>query len=212
MKNMELSAPKLVYGVGVNDADYNVQKFETTGYVNGKQKRKLIWVCPFYRAWNNMLRRCYYIKTQGKQPTYIGCTVTREWLKFSNFRAWMDKQDWEGKQLDKDLLVEGNKIYSAETCAFVTKMVNTFAIDGAAARGEWLIGVNWDRGTSKFRSRCCNPFTKKSEHLGLFTCELEAHKAWLKRKLELAEELAAIQTDPRVAEALINRYSNYKHN
>lgn len=35
----------------------------------------------------------------------------------------------------------------------------------------------------------------------------EAHEAWLKRKLELAPLLAAEQEDPRVAEALINRYS-----
>ena len=28
----KMTSPKLVYGVGVNDADYNVQKSETTGY------------------------------------------------------------------------------------------------------------------------------------------------------------------------------------
>ena len=59
-------------------------------------------------------------------------------------------------------------------------------------------------------SKCRNPFTKKQEFLGYFTCEQEAHQAWLKRKLELAYELVAIQTDQRVAEALIDRYSNYK--
>lgn len=212
MSIKELGAPKLVFGVGINDADYVVRKWETVGYVDGKQKQELIWICPFYRVWQSMLRRCYSIETQRRNPTYAGCTVSREWLKFSNFRAWMDKQDWEGKQLDKDILIEGNKVYSAEACVFVSGMVNNFTLDSGAARGEWLIGVNWDRGTSKFRSRCCNPFTKKSEHLGLFACELEAHKAWLKRKLELAEELAAIQTDSRVAEALIARYSNYRHN
>lgn len=37
--------------------------------------------------------------------------------------------------------------------------------------------------------------------------EQEAHEAWLKRKLELAHELAAIQEDPRVAKALTDRYS-----
>ena len=50
--------------------------------------------------------------------------------------------------------------------------------------------------------------TKKQENLGYFTCELEAHQAWLKRKLELAA-LAAEQTDERVAKALIERYTNY---
>lgn len=203
---------KLVRGVGVNDADYVVQKWETIGYVDGKQKKKLIWVCPFYRTWKNMLERCYSIKYQERQPTYVGCTVSDEWLTFSNFRAWMEKQDFVDNQLDKDLLIEGNKVYSPETCVFVSGVVNMFTTDRGAARGEWLIGVSWHKPTEKFVSQCGNPFTKKKEHLGYFTCEQEAHEAWLKRKLELARELAAIQTDSRVAEALINRYSNYKTN
>lgn len=198
---------KLVYGVGINDADYVTQKFEHLGYVDGKQKQKLAWKCPYYIRWQSMLKRCYSKKYQEGKPSYIGCTVSEEWLTFSNFKAWMEKQDFEGKHLDKDLLFEGNKVYSADTCVFVSPMVNTFTNDGGAARGEWLIGVCWHKGENKFQSQCNNPFTKKYEHLGLFTCEQQAHEAWLKRKLELAHELAAIQTDPRVAKALVDRYS-----
>lgn len=199
---------KLVCGVGVNDADYAVVKKETI-VVNGKQKRKRVWICPFYQTWTNMLKRCYSIKTQEHRPTYIGCSVAEEWLTFSNFKEWMEKQDWQDNQLDKDLLFEGNKVYNPEACVFVSGMVNTFTTDSGATRGEFLIGVNWHKQSEKFISRCCNPFTKKREHLGYFTCEQEAHQAWLKRKLELAHELAAIQEDSRVAKALINRYSNY---
>lgn len=198
---------KLVYGVGINDADYAVQKLEDTGYVNGKRKKKLVWVCPHYRVWRNMLGRCYSTKTQERQPTYAGCTVSADWLTFSTFKAWMEKQDWEGEHLDKDLLFQGNKVYSASTCVFVTKIVNMFTTDRGAARGEWLIGAYWNKEKGKFQSQCKNPFTGKNEYLGLFTCEVEAHKAWRKRKLELAHLLAAEQTDPRVAKALIDRYA-----
>ncbi len=198
---------KLVFGVGINDADYVTQKNETIGYVNGKRKLKQVWVCPYYKAWKSMLVRCYSKKYQERKPTYKGCSVSAEWHSFSNFKAWMEKQDWEGKELDKDLLFKGNKVYSAETCVFVTPLVNTFTSDRGAARGEWLIGVCWDKDRKKFMSKCSNPFTKKIEKLGRFTSEQEAHNAWIKRKLELAHELAAIQTDPRVAKALIDRYS-----
>lgn len=201
---------KLVHGVGINDADYAVTKWETIGYEDGKQKRKLAWVCPFYRTWKHVLGRCYDTKIQERHPTYIGCSVSEEWMTFSNFRTWMMTQDWQDKHLDKDVLFEGNKIYSPETCVFVSGMVNNFTTDSGASRGEWLIGVTWYKG--KFKSSCRNPFTKKQEHLGYFTCEQEAHEAWLKRKLELAKELAEIQTDERVAEALIERYSNYTRN
>lgn len=202
-----MKAKKLVHGVGINDAGYAVRKHEEIGYVDGKRKKKQVWVCPYYRAWVNMLERCYSAKLQERHPTYKGCSVSDEWLTFSNFKAWMVTQDWQGKQLDKDLLIEGNKIYSADTCVFVSPMVNTFTTDSGATRGDWLIGVYWDKQGEKFKSMCRNPFTKKQEHIGRFTCEQEAHEAWRKRKLELAHELAAIQTDPRVANALINRYA-----
>lgn len=198
---------KLVYGVGTNNADYAVMKHETIGYVDGKQKQKTAWRCPYYRAWMDMLKRCYADRFQDVYPTYKGCTASAEWLTFSSFKSWMEKQDWEGKHLDKDLLSEGNKIYSAETCVFVTPSVNTFTSDCRAARGKWLVGVDWCKPAGKFRARCRNPFTGKKEYLGLFTCEQKAHQTWLKRKLELAKELASIQSDPRVSKALIERYS-----
>lgn len=106
---MKTKTKKLVYGVGNNNADYAVEKKETIGYVDGKQKRKLVWVCDYYRTWKSMLKRCYSAKYQERCPTYKGCTVSEDWLVFTNFRDWMMAQDWEGKQLDKDLLFEGIK-------------------------------------------------------------------------------------------------------
>ena len=198
---------KLVQGIGVNDADYVTQKMETIGYEGEKQKRKTVWACPYFQTWRNMLKRCYSKSYQEQKPTYKGCTVAEDWHTFSNFRAWMEKQNFEGLQIDKDLLIKGNRVYSPETCMFVTPMVNTFVNDCGTARGECLIGTSWYKPAEKFMSYCRNPFTKKKEHLGLFTSEQQAHEAWLKRKNELAHELAAIQTDPRVAKALINRYT-----
>lgn len=207
MDDYKMEPKKLVHGVGLNDSDYAVQKRETIGYVDGKRKQKLVWVCVYYRAWSNMVERCYSAKYQERYPTYTGCSVSEEWLTFSMFKNWMEKQDFEGRHLDKDLLIEGNKIYSPDTCVFITGALNNFTTDRRAARGEWLIGVCWNKAIGKFQSQCSNPFTKKRENLGYFTSEQEAHNAWLKRKLELAKELAAIQTDQRVAKALIDRYS-----
>lgn len=204
---MKPKTKKLVFGVGVNNADYDVTKYETIGYVDGKQKLKQVWVCPYYKTWKSMLMRCYSAKYQERYPTYAGCTVSDDWHTFSNFKSWMEEQDFEGKHLDKDLLFEGNKIYSADTCVFVTKMVNMFTIDRGAARGKWLIGAHRDKEKAKFRAGCNNPFTNKTEKLGTFSCEQEAHQAWLKRKLELARLLADEQEDPRVAKALVDRYS-----
>ena len=127
---------KLVCGVGINNADYVVTVYETIGYENGKQKRRVVWRCPFYSRWNDMLARCYTTSYKQRFPTYEGCYVCKEWLIFSNFKAWMEKQDWEGKELDKDLLVSRNKVYSPETCVFVDKRVNLFLTESSANRGD----------------------------------------------------------------------------
>lgn len=188
---------KLVQGVGVNDADYPVTK---------KENGKMVWRCPYYRTWSNMLRRAYSDKYKQKYPTYEDVAVCEEWHSFTRFRAWMMEQDWDGKQLDKDILFQGNKEYSPYTCVFVGGDVNNFLLDSAAARGEWPLGASWHERDKKFMSQCSNPFTKKDEYLGSFTCSNQAHLAWKKRKHELACQLADLQTDERVAEALRNRY------
>lgn len=197
---------KKVYGVGINDADYIVQIKETVSYIDGNQKQKQIWVCPFYKTWMSMLVRCYSNKFHLKNSTYRGCSVSEEWLTFSNFKKWMEQQDWEDKQLDKDLLLFDNKVYSAETCVFIDQTVNKFVTDCRASRGLYIIGCHWNKCCKKYQAQCQNPFTKKQEYLGLFDAELEAHMAWKKRKHELACELANLQTDPRIAGALRVRY------
>ena len=184
----------LVYGIGINDADYPIR-------VGGK-------FCPFYATWQRMLRRCYCKKTQVSQPSYKQASVCEEWKRFSNFKSWMETQDWEGKELDKDLLVLWNKIYSADTCVFIPKLINTFIISGSPENFNKL-GAVLDKRTGNCAVEIGNPFTKTKEYVGKFdTCEL-AHQAWLARKLELAKLLAAEQDDPRVAEALVKRYENW---
>lgn len=200
---------KLICGVGTNDAGYSTKKMQNLGIVNGKRKQKLAWFCPYYSRWKNMLQRCYSEDYHQKHPTYIGCTVCEEWLLFSNFKAWMETQDWEGKDLDKDILFPGNKVYAPSNCAFVSQIVNHFCCESYAIRGLYPIGVCRYKASGKYQARVMNPFLKKMEYLGLFVDAQTAFTAWLKRKLELAKLLAAEQNDPRVAEALIERYEKY---
>lgn len=193
---------KLIYGVGINDAGYQVS---TYSMVDGRMKR--LWRCPMYRAWTGMLDRCYSKVYLSGAPTYRECSVSPEWHSFSAFRAWMVTQDHEGKQLDKDILAPGNKVYTGESCVFVSGALNTFLTDCGASRGEWPIGVCLDKSCGKFKAGCRNPFSKKLEHLGYFTCPDAAHSAWRARKHQHACAYADAQDDPRIAAALRARYS-----
>lgn len=193
---------RLVQGVGVNDSGYPVYR---TSVIGGKTK--ILWTCPFYRTWLDMINRCYNPRVHVRQPAYAGCSVDPAWHSFSDFRAWMAGQDWEGNQLDKDILIQGNKFYSPETCVFVSAQINSFFIDMRSVRGEWPAGVCWDSGAGKLTARCSNPFKGKHEYLGLFIHENDAHEAWRQRKHEHACRYAEQQTDPRIAQALRTRYA-----
>lgn len=198
---------KLVYGVGINDADYVVQLKEELPELNGKRKRKVLWICPFYQRWQNMLKRCYSKVEQAVHPTYKGCTVCTEWLTFSIFKSWMETQDWEDKHLDKDLLGEGD-LYSPETCCFILGEVNKLLCDSARIRGSYMVGVSFDKRRNLYYAQMGNAVrVPKGRFIGYFPTELEAHKAWQAKKHEYACQLADLQDDPRVAKALRERYA-----
>lgn len=133
----------LEFGVGINDAWYVV-----------RSNHGVVKECPYYKRWRSMLRRCYSSATQSKQPTYVGCYVHKSWLMFSTFRLWMEKQDWVGKALDKDLLLYGNKEYGPVSCMFVSQSLNSILCDSGATRGLYPMGVDLHKATGKFRWRC----------------------------------------------------------
>ena len=198
---------KLVYGVGVNDLGYRTQVYEYVTENGGKRIRKHVFLCKYYTAWKSMLSRCYSKKYLEREPSYTGTSVCSEWLSATAFKKWMEKQDWQGKSLDKDIIVPRSKLYSPETCAFVLNATNLFVTASDASRGDYPVGVYLCKPTGKYRARCSNPFTGKLEHLGYFSTPEDAHEAWRERKHELAQRVAATESDPRVVEALKKRYS-----
>lgn len=186
---------KLIYGVGINDANY-----KASSIINGKRV-----TCPYISTWRGILRRCYNAGYQSKNPTYVGCSVSEEWKTFSNFKRWMETQDWQGKQLDKDILFKNNRQYNSTSCAFVDRRTNLFLTDHGNSRGKFMLGVHWSKAAGKFRAQC-RTGEGNQVFLGYFDCELSAHLAWKKYKYDLACKLADEQTDVRVAVALRQRY------
>ena len=140
---------RLVYGVGINDADYQVSKGN--------------WRCPFYKTWKNMLARCYSPAFQRNQPLYIGCSVDERWHRFSHFKAWMEGQDWEGKALDKDRLTNGNKIYGPDTCVFLTSAENGKSRSNTVYvkwKGFWVNLKDWCKGDASLYGYVFNNLNK----------------------------------------------------
>lgn len=153
----------------------------------------MIRTCRYHSVWRAMLNRCNNSKYHETSPTYKDCTVCDDWIYFSSFKSWMEKQDWEDKQLDKDILNQGNKIYSPENCVFVTQEVNNLLINRGRRRGKYMLGVGLFKPTGKFRVRCSD--NGKLIHLGYFTDELKAHKAYCEFKYKVIAEVAERQVE-----------------
>jgi hypothetical protein len=191
---------KPIHGVGINDADYVV-----TPLKNGKQE-----YCPFYMAWKGMISRCYDKSITKRQPTYEGCSVCEEWLTFSNFKSWMEKQDWKGKEVDKDILVAGNKLYSPDRCVMVHSITNSFVAAAIRYDGDKRVGVRpvkLKSGAHRYRAVFKNPISRKEEALGAFDTMDEAHNVWLKRKKQIALLIAGLESDQRVRSFIMSAYS-----
>ena len=135
--------------------------------------------------------------------------MSENFRSYEYFYEWCNKQigfDNEGWQLDKDLLIKGNKIYSESTCIFIPKEVNTLLTKRTNSRGEYLIGVCWSNTNKAFRAMVSKNKGKR-EHLGYFKTELEAFNAYKQAKESFIKEQAEkwkSQIDPRAYEALMN--------
>lgn len=149
----------------------NYQKIRTDTLLSGSIKNPMkpsvegvgfVGVGPYptndrdmYNSWASMIARCYRKKLKDRYPTYAECYCTEEWKNYQNFCEFYTKDKWrrKGWQLDKDLLVLGNKIYSPETCVFLPPELNTLGlsfetsksssghknIGTCPASGKWMV-------------------------------------------------------------------------
>ena len=186
---------KLVYGVGVNDKTRPC-------WVDGKPVKE-------YDLWTDMLKRCFSEKLQTRQPTYKGCNVSDNFLNYSFFYDWCQEQVGFGKvddkghiwQLDKDLLLIGNKIYSETTCVFVPQEINSFFTDRGNARGEYPLGVCFHKRVGKFVAKCT--VNGKRQYLGYFNTPEEAFAVYKPYKENLCKQLA-LKWQSEIDERLFN--------
>lgn len=150
--------------------------------------------------WGNLTKRCKSGGSYQKdRPSYVG--VENKFENNQLFIEWCQDQfgymhkDETGKfwQLDKDLLVIGNREYSPETCCFVPHRINMILNTSKALRGQWPIGVR------KFR----NSFTSnyKDVYLGSFKTPEQAHQAW---QVAVVENLRAVAQDEQLGETIQN--------
>lgn len=188
------SKSQLTYGVGFDSKRRHV------ACIGSKHTKP-------YQTWIDMLKRCYCPKFQRKFPTYIGCTVDERFHDFQDFADWFYRQPYNdiGYQLDKDLLIPNNKVYSPGICCFIPQELNKLLTNRKLARGDYPQGVYYNKPTSKYLAGM--KYNGKSKHLGLFECPQEAHQAYKIAKEAYVKEKALEwqdRIDDNVFQALMN--------
>lgn len=186
---------KLVAGLGVfdlkGDPSYVSQWRDDSGNHH---------FSPCYLQWYNMIRRV----TKPRYSCYDDATICDEWITFSNFKEWFDSHYIEGFHLDKDLLGD-SKEYSPSNCCFLPPVINAFITN---RQSTGLLGAR--RKGNRYESRVHNPMSGKSEYLGMFATESEAHLVWKRRKIQLAIELSELYSDclsDEAKDALVSRFT-----
>lgn len=181
--SMLMAKRTLVYGVGIND---NPEPD------SGKADNRA------YRLWVGILKRCH----GPRAPHYAGCSIDTRWYRYTTFASWLVASGWnDSLQIDKDLLVPGNRIYGPDTCLLVSPRANTILNTNAITRGALPIGVY--RASKSSWGGQCN-LGSGSVHLGVRPTPLEAHQLWQAAKVKEIRDVTCAEPDARVV-ARLNR-------
>ncbi|MBK5239803.1 hypothetical protein [Clostridium sp.] len=190
---------KLVAGIGIyENGDFKIYD------ENDKMTRE-------YFTWRNMCKRCEIGgDTQHKYTTYIGCSVSLDFIHFQDYAQWYTENYYkvpgQRMELDKDILMKGNKTYSPSTCVLVPQAINSLLLKSDKTRGKWLIGVTWNKAHNKFESRCRNGKGKRL-FLGYYNTEIEAYLSYVKEKeiqIKLRADEFSLYLPMKVYTSLIN--------
>lgn len=135
-----------------------------------------------YKKWSSMLRRCYSKVEAKRRSSYSDCEVQEDWLDFQKFALWLtsNKHYKEDYQLDKDLLVLGNKVYSADTCCLVPTQINNLLLNKKSRSKKLPLGVKEDGRSDRFVAAVS--VNAQNYHIGTFDTPKEAHEAYVRAK------------------------------
>jgi len=184
----------LVYGVGINDV--MIPYFTST---------------RTWKTWSGIIRRTdkrdpKWVNQPGKEY-YAGCTLDPRWYKLSAFKEWIEQwDDFENKEVDKDILIPGNRIYGPDTCLMVRPIVNAWF--KPTIKGDLPRGVSWNscwkkgKSPNPYRAQI-TPIGGKRTALGVYATIEESSAVFEKARKEQIKVLIETETDSKVKNAMV---------
>lgn len=171
-----------VYGAGITGVKYPVSD------CNKKNLKE-------YKMWGSLLSRCYVINKKNEFYTYKNVECCKEWIYYPNFYEWLHSQEnfeilMNNKdiEVDKDILIKGNKLYSPDTCCLVPHSINTLFIKSDKIRGDNMIGVTYKTRDRIYEAQC--NVNGRETYLGRFHNAEDAFYCYKEFKEEIIKETA----------------------
>ena len=146
-----------------------------------------------YEDWHNLLKRGFDEELKKKRPTYKDIIVNQELFNFQDFAEWWHNNyyeiEGERMNIDKDILVKGNKEYRFDRMIFSPSRINSLFVKCDARRGDFPIGVSYNKKDNKYGAYC-NTDNKKQNFLGYYNTPEEAFKVYKEFKEEYIKQVA----------------------
>jgi hypothetical protein len=166
----------------------DICEIASVGYVKTPENN------PCYKFWDGIIRRCTGRVSEECSIIYKGVTISERWRRFDHFLD--DLKDLIGFKeciengvkwdVDKDLLIYGNKLYSKETCCIIPGTINAFFTNNQRRRNtSGYIGVSRVGKTNKWASWIRSE--GKNKHLGNYATPSEAYEVYHKEKIKVLE-------------------------
>jgi hypothetical protein len=161
-----------------------------------------------YKAWDGIKTRSNCPSVWANRPNYKGCSVDDRWKDFQTFAndyINMVGYGLPNRQLDKDILVKGNKVYGPDTCVLVPRDINILFTNAKNIRGPYPVGIYYDQVLNRYCARMRKH--GKRVHIGRYKTMQEAFEAYKNAKeahIKVMADLYKHELDPRVYDALMN--------
>lgn len=150
-------------------------------WVNTFTENKIGYMTKMSSIWYNIRSRCITNGAyQEGKPTYYGCKLSDNFKNFQYFANWYSSQVGYSSNynLDKDILVYGNKIYGENTCVLVPLELNMFF--SGLVREKLTLGTCFQKASGKYISQIS--IGGVNTYLGLFKSEKEARDCYITAK------------------------------
>jgi hypothetical protein len=138
-----------------------------------------------HNRWQHFISRCYNVK----QTAYENCSVCDEWHNFQNYCEWEIENYYcvggERMDIDKDILVKGNREYGPNACVFVPTTINSMIASCTSRTAHLPLGVRKKKDTYS----ACMSKNGKFITIGTFPTPEEAFFAY---KCEKEKQIRAM--------------------